>query len=288
MRILLLLTCVLAILFDLLAIGNAEGFSVTSSIPDITLTAERLRFPDKKLLAVYSGPGEEYMRGANGKAVVSTSDWIQVFGKENGWVMIQYAISDTHMRIGWIPEQDMPEGAKVEDLDFSHITAYTNKTTSITDDPLLSKANLLTLPEGCWVTCLATMDNWAYIESTTGDVLRGFVPTTDLRTYMQFDLRDWPVGDIPVLEGILTYDEATSNISIKIKPAKNCPITEELIALIVYDGISGKELYTIETKEDDGTFYDSFVTIEKTTSLVIVGKDFKGKVYNEWAVKIEW
>jgi hypothetical protein len=51
------------------------------------------------------GTGEEYGE-QEGKASVSTNDWIQGFWTENGWIMIQYAISRDHM-----PSAD-PESAR--------------------------------------------------------------------------------------------------------------------------------------------------------------------------------
>ena len=263
-------------------------YTTTPSIPAGTLTAQKIKFSGGKSYAVYSGPDEEYMRGANGKAAVSTNDWIQVFGKENGWILIQYAISKDHMRFGWISENALPKGASVENIQFTPVTAYTKTNTSITDDPLFSKSNLITLPEGCWVTWLATMGDWAYIESSTGDVLRGFVPVSNLRTYMQFNLNNWPVGDTPVLDGIITYDPISYMVNMRIKRSINSPITEELVSFTMYDGISGKELYTIDTKENDGSIIGSFVAPAMTTSIKIVGKDTNGIIYSEWAVIIEW
>lgn len=43
---------------------------------------QNIKFTSNKKYAVYSGPGENYFRGGNGKAAVSTNDWIQVFGRK--------------------------------------------------------------------------------------------------------------------------------------------------------------------------------------------------------------
>lgn len=75
----------------------------------IRCPAENIKFTSNKKYAVYSGPGENYFRGGNGKAAVSTNDWIQVFGRENGWIMLQYDITSDHMRIGWIQESALPK-----------------------------------------------------------------------------------------------------------------------------------------------------------------------------------
>ena len=77
-----------------------EKLTIPPAIPTGELTAQKIKFTGGQKYPVYSGPGAEYERGANGKASVSTNDWIQVFGSENGYIMIQYAISSSQMRIG--------------------------------------------------------------------------------------------------------------------------------------------------------------------------------------------
>lgn len=77
-----------------------EKLTNPPKIPDGTLSAKQIQFSSGKKYKVYQGPGEEYGQAGNGKAVVSTNDWIQVFGKENGWIMIQYDISSDRMRMG--------------------------------------------------------------------------------------------------------------------------------------------------------------------------------------------
>ena len=54
------------------------------AIPSGELSAQKIKFTGGQKFPVYSGPGAEYERAANGKASVSTNDWIQVFGSESG------------------------------------------------------------------------------------------------------------------------------------------------------------------------------------------------------------
>ena len=91
-----------------------EILSEPPEIPEGELEAEKIKFTGGKKYSVYSGPGENYLRGGNGKAAVSTNDWIQVFGKENGWILIQYDISSDHMRFGYILEKALPKKADVK------------------------------------------------------------------------------------------------------------------------------------------------------------------------------
>ena len=152
-----------------------EKLSNPPTIPSGTLSAQKVSFSGGKKYEVYQGPGEEYGRAGNGKASVSTNDWIQVFGRENGWIMIQYDISSDHMRIGWIPEAALPSSAKVLDLQYTPVTVRTIEQVDLTDDPLASQASVVVLPADSTVTWLASMGEWAYVECTGSQLLRGFV-----------------------------------------------------------------------------------------------------------------
>ena len=152
-----------------------QGVTTAPDIPGGTLKAEQIKFTGGKKYEVYSGPGENYLRGANGKAVVSTNDWLQVFGRENGWIMIQYAIDKDHMRIGWIPESALPKDAYTETLWLEAIPARVTARSVVTDDPLFSCATLKTAEEGTEVTWLATMGDWAYVEIAGEQPARGFI-----------------------------------------------------------------------------------------------------------------
>ena len=151
-------------------------FSDPPAIPGGTLTAERIKFTSNKKYAVYSGPGEDYLRGGNGKAAVSTNDWIQVFGKEKGWIMIQYDLTSDHMKIGWIREEALPRKASVRDLNFGNHKAHAAAQCTITDDPLFSMTAVVSVPADAEVRWLATMGGWTYVEYNTGtQSVRGFI-----------------------------------------------------------------------------------------------------------------
>ena len=156
-----------------------DKLSNPPAIPSGTLNAERIKFTGGQKFEVYSGPGREYVRGAGGKASVSTNDWIQVFGSENGYIMIQYNINSTQMRIGYIDQSALPRSASVSPLRFEFQEATVTSATFLTDDPLNSKAALTSLSAGqSGVYWLATMGNWVYVEVTGhGQPVRGFVPT---------------------------------------------------------------------------------------------------------------
>lgn len=155
-----------------------------SNIPDIpagTFSASVMNFTPKQTYPVYSAPDTNCLRGANKRAVVSTNDWIQVFGAEGDWIMVQYDISDQRYRIGYTYKNALDADAVVPELSLTNADAVASYDTVVTDDPLLSGDKLTTIRENQKVTCLGVMGNWSYIEGETeGKRFRGFVPTEAL------------------------------------------------------------------------------------------------------------
>lgn len=180
-------------------------------IPDGTLSAQKIKFTSGKKYEVYQGPGKEYGRAANGKASVSTNDWIQVFGEENGFIMIQYDISKDQYRIGWISAKALPKKAEVDALSFQPVQGYLNQATALTDDPLNSQKAVTTLEQGTEVQWLATMGDWAYIETVSGTLLRGFVPIDSIEvpqnSAVRYDVMESLAGYwVGVAGGEMFYD----------------------------------------------------------------------------------
>lgn len=139
------------------------------------LIAQNVKLTGGQKFPVYSGPGEWYLRGANGKAVVSTNDWIQVFGVDSDYLLIQYAVSSDHMRFGYITASAAPE--LVSSLDFSYAAAYVTEPAALTDDPLYSRQSLGMIQEGQQVQWLAIMGDYVYVETRLSDQpVRGFLP----------------------------------------------------------------------------------------------------------------
>ena len=150
-------------------------------IPEGKLVAQMLDTERGKQYAVMSAPNNKSIRGANGKAVVSTNGWIQVFGREGKWLMVQYAVNDKehndHYRIGYIRDAALPKDAEMNDLKFDPVDGYINCKTSVTDDPLGLQGELTQLKEGTQVSALAELGRWTYIEArSSGKLFRGFVP----------------------------------------------------------------------------------------------------------------
>ena len=161
-----------------------EARNVLSTPPDIpsgsALSATDIHFTGGQKYAVYSGPGREYERAANGKATVSTNDWIQVFGQEGDYILIQYDISSDQMRFGYIPVASLPKNTSVSPLSLESADAVILQNTYLTDDPLKSRGTVRTLQTGeSGVKWLASMGVWTYVEiAGNGKPVRGFVPAS--------------------------------------------------------------------------------------------------------------
>ena len=147
-------------------------------IPEGTLSAQLISFTGDQTYAVFSAPDKKSVRGAKGRARVSTNGWIQVFGSEGDWILVQYDITKDHNRIGYIYKNALPKEVTVPELSLTNTAAVVNYNVEVTDDPLVSKTPLVKLTENSKVTCLGTMGEWTYIEGTSdGKRFRGFVPS---------------------------------------------------------------------------------------------------------------
>ena len=119
---------------------------------------------------------------------MSTNDWVQIFGEEDGWVLVQYDISRDQMRFGYVDASVLPRDAEVQTLHWYDLPEQTIRTNiNVTDDPLVSRNVIGYLSAGDTVKVLSEFGNWYYIEmvNTQGETLRGFVPQTviDLVTW---------------------------------------------------------------------------------------------------------
>lgn len=158
-----------------------KSLTLAPEIPAGELSADKIKFTGGQKFPVYSGPGTQYLRAANGKALVSTNDWIQVFGEENGWILIQYDLDSKHMRMGYIEAKALPKNAKVNSLALYNQGYELISPVTLTDDPLFSQSALASLPQGQQVRRLSGMGSWAYVETMVGNTpVRGFVPQSSL------------------------------------------------------------------------------------------------------------
>lgn len=158
-----------------------EARTKITSAPELPrssgLNAQEISFSGGQKYEVYSAPDKASLRGGNGKAKVSTNGWIQVFGREGGYILIQYSIDKDHYRFGYISEKALPKKASVNELDFTKTPVTITQNVNATDDPLYSRAVIAALKKGDRVTLLSFLGEDAYVEGLSGNtVFRGFVP----------------------------------------------------------------------------------------------------------------
>lgn len=138
-------------------------------------------FPSGQKYPVYSGPGDQYYRAANGKASVSTNDWIHVIGISGNWVLIEYSRNESAWRRGYISFSYLPQGISTNLLPNADITATIKTACNITDDPAMSKEAITVLQSGTNVTYLFSDGKWAYVEARTDiGLMRGYVNIDNL------------------------------------------------------------------------------------------------------------
>lgn len=116
---------------------------------------------------VYSGPGTQYYREANGKASVSTNDWVQVFGREGEWVLIQYRVSGAKLRFGYVHQSALADLSQAPELKFESVTLEQDND-FVTSDPLGASERIDLSGESWPMTRLAVLggETWMYVELT--------------------------------------------------------------------------------------------------------------------------
>lgn len=254
--------------------------TVAPTIPAGELEAQNIHFTGGRKYEVYSAPSDSpgVLRGGNGKAAVSTNDWIQVFGEEDGWILIQYAIDSQHMRFGYIPAESLPKNARVAPLVWDAKVAYLAQDTFLTDDPLYSQSKLLSLPQGQSVWVLATMGDWAYVESGSGDWARGFVRLEQLYTDSIYYLVDHSENLATGTLAITQSGRLTLVMGVKTAPVP--------AAFLLKDELQGIEIGTAKLTEYSDYRLESTLP-EGTSSISFIPVDENG-TQGETLFKVEW
>lgn len=103
--------------------------------------------PTDQIFTVYSAPTSAAYVEANGKAKVSTNDWILVYGKESDYYLIQYSINETAMRYGYIPSSSLAY-LNMGKFIWANQEATVKKKTNLINDPCGSKTKIRSLQEG--------------------------------------------------------------------------------------------------------------------------------------------
>jgi len=141
---------------------------------------EGVEFEKRRSLEVYSAPGENTWRAKG--ATVTTDDSVAIYGQENGWVLVSYAIGNgSRGRVGYIDDKTLDNKESVAQLNFCAFTMNLTKPANGTDDPLRGQGTIVSLHAGDPVTLLAFMGDWAYVQTGVDNkVCRFFIPKTAL------------------------------------------------------------------------------------------------------------
>ena len=257
-------------------------------IPDSAqLRAKTVKFTGGKKYDVYTGPGEKFFRAADGKAAVSTNDWIQVFGVEDGWAMIQYDLTSDQMRIGWIRATALPKNAAVDDLHFNDLPAIIAADTELTDDPLKSRAALRKLSQGQQVTWLATLGQWAYVQDDQ-NWIRGFVPLTAISQGEDVILTSQPVTGIGCLargEARLSADK-TAQITVTVSYAGSPAPDIQCYQLYADSTPIGTASLDGAASEADALIFRTDTAIPQNASVISLRPVYASGVRDEEAITI--
>ena len=126
---------------------------------------ENAGFEKRRSLEVYGAPGENTWRARG--STVTTDDTVAIYGVENGWVLVSYAIGNgSKGRIGYVDDKTLDNPESVKQLAFCALPMTLTKPAEGTDDPLRGKAPIIELEAGDQVTLLAFMGDWAYVQSS--------------------------------------------------------------------------------------------------------------------------
>ncbi len=135
---------------------------------------------------VYSGPGTEYYRAADGQARYAGGQ-ARIYGYVGDWALIGYGYGSNLYRIGYVDKSAVPAGESVGPLSLGNAPMTMAREGNLTDDPILSPTDgrMARLPAGTPVVALAYTgdgNHWTYVEVTLdGQPARGFVATSNLQ-----------------------------------------------------------------------------------------------------------
>ncbi len=131
-------------------------------------------WPTNQIIPVYSAPTKTAFVEANGKAKVSTNDWILIYGSDKDYYFIQYAINESAMRFGYIPRQSLNYSTPLEMM-WSNRKANVKSKATLINDPLGSKTKIKSIAAGTEVEVLSFLNGWAYVEYRSASIVRGFL-----------------------------------------------------------------------------------------------------------------
>ncbi|MBR3905817.1 MAG: cadherin-like beta sandwich domain-containing protein, partial [Clostridia bacterium] len=136
---------------------------------------------------VYSGPGTDYYRANNGKALYGKGGKARIYGLvDNAWVMMGYGLSNGDYRIGYVEKAALDNMTNLTgninyNLTFDKQAMYTIESAPLTDDPIVKCKKVIDVPADTLVVALGQIDQWVYVELSQPTKMRGFIRADHLR-----------------------------------------------------------------------------------------------------------
>ena len=152
----------------------------TPTLNTYTFSSSPLQFPETLNKYVYTGPGDNYVRAANGKAQFISSEF-KYGGRDGDWLFVRCTVKNG-MRYGYIYVGEYSQTIQtIPSLQFSNASAVITRSTGIWDSLMDYNIGAVdNLYEGQNVTYLCNFNidgkKLAYVEaSTASGSVRGFV-----------------------------------------------------------------------------------------------------------------
>ncbi|MBP3524719.1 MAG: hypothetical protein J6M56_14310 [Clostridia bacterium] len=185
--------------------GEFDKYELSDGDVDV-LDFRKTQFLPGQYLEVYSGPGENYYRCADGKASVSTDGDVLCAGRIGKWMMIEYWKNDEKTpRVGYIDSEKLKNVPDCNEIHFESIPVFMWSNTYLMDAPTKNSdciamlearypATLLAWHADnhgeAWMDAWSGFKGWAYIETVVdGKPVRGFIDPYSLDKYQIGDER---------------------------------------------------------------------------------------------------
>lgn len=132
------------------------------------------------LTALFCGPTQGFYR--HDDLCLDTGTPFTYFGQYDCWAMVGIGTGETLGAIGWV-ESAAIDAPMTPELSFDDAwLVMVEEDTFLTDAPLADEPpKLCTIPRGTYLTLLAQLDGWGYVQTDLGDTpIRAFLPLSSV------------------------------------------------------------------------------------------------------------
>lgn len=184
------IAAVLALVLVLCAAPGTGGYAQEGALPqEVQVRASfaemwglEFEAAPGRTFDVYSGPGEQYLRAAEGKASVSTNGKVEFCGTDGDWVLIRYETSTKAERYGYVSADILPKEAREVLMRLDELETKTGviqvDNGFVRDDTRVLEDTLRPLARGAQVQVIARLGDWLYVDdgpTNPDEPCRGFV-----------------------------------------------------------------------------------------------------------------